>query len=106
MSLVEERKDVEGMDRAFLAAARSLLRVLVDPRRYRRAMALDRASRCCSCRATATGWCRSPPPATIAEQHPAWRYVELADVGHVPQLQVPERVADEVLAWLTVTAAV
>ena len=41
----------------------------------------------------------------IAAQHPAWRYVELAGVGHVPMLQVPERVADEVLAWLTVTAA-
>ena len=39
VTLLEEREDVEGMDRAFLAAARSLLRLLVDPRRYRTAMA-------------------------------------------------------------------
>jgi len=40
----------------------------------------------------------------IAEAHPHWTYVELADVGHVPQLQVPDRVAAEVLGWLGVTA--
>ena len=27
----------------------------------------------------------------VAARHPGWRYVELAGVGHVPQLQVPER---------------
>jgi pimeloyl-ACP methyl ester carboxylesterase len=41
----------------------------------------------------------------IARMHPAWRYVELAGVGHVPQLQVPGAVADELLSWLTLTAA-
>ena len=39
VTLIEERRDVEGMDRAFLSAARSLLRLLADPRRYRAAMA-------------------------------------------------------------------
>src|SRR3954465_1428452 len=38
-TLRQEREDVEGMGGAFLAAARSLLRLLVDPRRYRQAMA-------------------------------------------------------------------
>ena len=36
----------------------------------------------------------------VARRHPAWRYVELAGVGHVPQLQVPGRLAAEVLGWL------
>ena len=36
----------------------------------------------------------------VARRHPAWRYVELTGVGHVPQLQVPERVAAEILRWL------
>ena len=36
----------------------------------------------------------------IARRHPGWRYLELADVGHIPQLQVPERLAADVLAWL------
>jgi pimeloyl-ACP methyl ester carboxylesterase len=39
-----------------------------------------------------------------AEAHPHWTYVELADVGHVPQLQVPDRVAAELLAWMEQTA--
>jgi pimeloyl-ACP methyl ester carboxylesterase len=103
VTLIEERQDVEGMDRAFLAAARSLLRVLADPRRYRRAMAgiaapvlllhgdRDRLVPVSSAR-------------DIARRHPAWRYVELAGVGHVPQLQVPERVAAELLAWLPAAA--
>jgi pimeloyl-ACP methyl ester carboxylesterase len=36
----------------------------------------------------------------VSRRHPEWRYVELAGVGHVPQLQVPEQLAAEVLAWL------
>jgi pimeloyl-ACP methyl ester carboxylesterase len=99
VTLLQEREDVEGMDRAFLAAARSLLRLLVDPRRYRKAMASiqvpvllvhgdrDRLVPIAAAR-------------DISRRHPAWRYLELAGVGHVPQLQVPERVAKEVLGWL------
>jgi pimeloyl-ACP methyl ester carboxylesterase len=39
----------------------------------------------------------------VAHRNPGWTYVELDGVGHVPQLQVPERVASEVLTWLGVT---
>ncbi|MGY1815652.1 alpha/beta fold hydrolase [Blastococcus sp. SYSU D00820] len=105
VTLLEERQDVEGMDKAFLAAARSLLWVLADPRRYREAMQAvtqpvllvhgDRD--------------RLVPVAAArdaARTHPAWRYVELPDVGHVPQLQVPGVVAEHVLAWLDETAEV
>lgn len=105
VALLQERKDVEGMDRAFLAAARSLLRLLVDPRRYRQAMAsitvpvlLVHGDRD-----------RLVPVAAardIARRHPAWRYLELADVGHVPQLQVPDQLATEVLGWLDDTATI
>ena len=105
VTLLQEREDVEGMDRAFLVAARSLLRLLVDPRRYRKAMAsitvpvlLVHGDRD-----------RLVPVAAardIARRHPAWRYLELADVGHVPQLQVPEQLATEVLGWLDDTAQV
>jgi pimeloyl-ACP methyl ester carboxylesterase len=99
VTLLDERKDVDGMDRAFLAAARSLLRLLVDPRRYREAMASiddpvllvhgdrDRLIPVAAAR-------------DIARRHPGWRYLELPGVGHVPQLQVPERLAAEVLDWM------
>ncbi|CCG02898.1 alpha/beta fold hydrolase [Blastococcus saxobsidens] len=99
VTLLEERRDVAGMDRAFLAAARSLLRVLADPRRYRSAMASidvpvllvhgDR-DRLVSVQAARD----------IAARHPDWRYSEWAGVGHVPQLQEPERLADELLDWM------
>src|SRR3712207_1922079 len=39
ISLIEQREDQPAMDKAFLSAARSLLRLLADPRDYRRAMA-------------------------------------------------------------------
>jgi pimeloyl-ACP methyl ester carboxylesterase len=105
VTLLEEREDVEGMDRAFLGAARSLLRLLVDPRRYRKAMASIRVP----VLLVHGDRDRLVPVAAardIARRHPTWCYVELAGVGHVPQLQVPDRVAADVLSWLdeTVTA--
>jgi pimeloyl-ACP methyl ester carboxylesterase len=102
VALIEGREDVPGMDRAFIAAARSLVLLLADPRRYRRAMASitapvlmvqgdkDRLVPVAAARDT-------------ARRNPAWRYLELAGVGHVPQLQVPERLAKEFLSWLDST---
>ena len=71
------------MDRAFLSAARSLLRLLVDPRRYRTAM----ASITVPVLLVHGDQDRLVPVAAardIARRHPAWRYLELAGVGHVP----------------------
>jgi pimeloyl-ACP methyl ester carboxylesterase len=103
VTLLEERKDVEGMDKAFLAAARSLLRLLADPRRYRAAMSAVTAPVL-----LIQGERDRLVPVTaardVAARNPGWRYVELAGVGHVPQLQVPERVAAEVLDFLGVPA--
>jgi pimeloyl-ACP methyl ester carboxylesterase len=103
VTLLQEREDVEGMDRAFLAAARSLLRLLVDPRSYRKAMASIRVP----VLLVHGDRDRLVPVAAardIARRHPDWRYLEMADVGHVPQLQEPEKLAAEVLAWLGDTA--
>jgi pimeloyl-ACP methyl ester carboxylesterase len=103
VGLLEERRDVAGMDKAFLVAARSLLKILVEGRSYRGAMAAirvpvllvqgdrDRLVPVAAARST-------------AEAHPHWTYVELAGVGHVPQLQVPDVVAKELLTWLEDTA--
>jgi pimeloyl-ACP methyl ester carboxylesterase len=103
VALLEERQDVAGMDKAFLVAARSLLKILVDPRAYRGAMAAIRVPVL-----LIQGDRDRLVPVTAAraaaEAHPHWTYVELADVGHVPQLQVPDRVAAELLAWMEQTA--
>jgi pimeloyl-ACP methyl ester carboxylesterase len=103
--LLEEREDHAGMDKAYLAAARSLLGQLADPRRYRAAMErvsgpvllvhgdVDRLVPVQAAR-------------DVARRHPTWRYVELEGIGHVPQLQCPERLAEEVLPWLAEIGAV
>ena len=102
ITLIEQRQDVAGMDKAFLSAARSLVRLLVDPRQYRAAMAAVQAP----VLMVQGDVDRLVPVAAgrdIAGQHPGWRYLELEGVGHVPQLQVPERIAGEILAWLPAT---
>jgi pimeloyl-ACP methyl ester carboxylesterase len=105
VTLLEERRDVDGMDRAFLVAARSLLRILLDPRGYRGAMAAVTAP----VLLVHGDRDRLVPVAAArdaARQHPHWRYRELAGVGHVPQLQVPGALAEEMLLWLEQTAGV
>jgi pimeloyl-ACP methyl ester carboxylesterase len=102
VTLIDQRQDHAAMDKAFLAAARSLLRLLADPRAYRRAMASIRVP----VLLVQGDVDRLVPVAAardIARRHPDWRYLELAGVGHVPQLQVPERLAEELLGWLADT---
>ncbi len=97
--MVDRQSDVAGMDRAFLSASRSLACLLARPGAYRRAMAsitapvllvhgeMDRLVPVSAARAT-------------ARQQPSWTYVELAGAGHLPQVQVPERVAACIVDWL------
>jgi pimeloyl-ACP methyl ester carboxylesterase len=104
VTLLGEREDVDGMDRAFLVAARSLLKILLSPRGYRGAMASVTAP----VLLVQGDRDRLVPVAAardVARQHPHWRYRELAGVGHVPQLQVPDALAKEILRWLEETAA-
>lgn len=97
--LVTERDDVAGSDRALLSAARSVGWALARAGRYRAEMDAvaapvllvqgdrDRLAPVEAARAA-------------ARRHPAWRYVELAGVGHLPQLQVPDVVGGLLLDWL------
>jgi pimeloyl-ACP methyl ester carboxylesterase len=103
LDLIGRREDVPAMDKAFLSAARSLLRILVDPRRYRAAMASITAP-VLMVQGDEDRLVPVSAARDIAERHPGWRYLELPGVGHVPQLQVPEKVAGEFLAWLDETA--
>jgi pimeloyl-ACP methyl ester carboxylesterase len=103
VALIAAREDVPGMDKAFIAAARSLVLLLADPRRYRQAMAAI-AVPVLMVQGDRDRLVPVEAARDIAARHPDWRYVELAGVGHVPQLQVPDRTAGEILAWLDATA--
>jgi pimeloyl-ACP methyl ester carboxylesterase len=98
-ALVTERAAVSGLDAAFLAAARSLLKVNAMAPAYWRAMASISApvllihgerDRLVPVRAARR----------VARRNPWWQLETLPGVGHVPQLEAPEPVAETMLAWL------
>jgi pimeloyl-ACP methyl ester carboxylesterase len=98
-ALVVERKEVAGLDAAFLAAARSLLKVNALAPAYWRAMASITApvllihgerDRLVPLRAARR----------VAKRNANWRLATIPDVGHVPQMEAPDRVAELIRAWL------
>ena len=105
VALLEARQDVTGMDKAFLAAARSLLLVLADPRQYRAAMAHIRVP-VLLVHGDRDRLVPVEAAREMAERQRGWRFVELAGVGHVPQLEAPHRVADELVGWLRETGLI
>ena len=99
VDLVASRAAGPDAEAAFLEAARSLVALLARPSRYREVVAavqgralvvhgrLDRlVPLSCS--------------QALVRQRPDWRLEVLDGVGHVPQIEVPERTAALVLSWL------
>ncbi|MDJ0343044.1 alpha/beta hydrolase [Streptomyces sp. H10-C2] len=99
VGMVERRAEVPGLDAAFLAAARSL--VLVNARRatYWSAMrALRMPVFLMSGEQDRLVPVRSARAA--AARNPHWRFETFPGVGHVPQLEIPDVVAERMLDWL------
>jgi pimeloyl-ACP methyl ester carboxylesterase len=104
VALLECRRDPVGMDRAFVGAARSLMAVNADPRRYRATMdeievpvlllhgGRDRLVPVDAAR-------------DAARRHPRWRTVIWPSAGHVPQMQMPERFSRLLRGWLDTDCA-
>lgn len=96
--LAVERAGQPELDRAFLAAARSLVGVLARPGRYLEAIgsitqptlllfgAKDRLVPLASGR-------------LVAGRRPDWRFVVHPDLGHVPQIEDPAWTAQQILDW-------
>ncbi len=102
VELVRTRAEMPGQDKAFLAAARSLLRINARPARYRAAMRAVQAPVL-----MIHGELDRLIPVEAARQeavrNPSWRLEVLPGVGHVPQMEAPEQVSRLVLDWLAAT---
>jgi pimeloyl-ACP methyl ester carboxylesterase len=101
IALAAERQSqgLRARDEAFLAATRSLMRVVGLRRRYREMMASVRVP------VLLLGGeaDRLVPVASMrqaAARNPGWETVILPGVGHTPQLEVPDSVAGRVADWL------
>jgi pimeloyl-ACP methyl ester carboxylesterase len=98
------RRSYTEVDDAMLDAARSLMRVLALRRRHVEMLAgmagpvlllhgeKDRLVSIASARAA-------------AKANPSWRFEVADDVGHVPQLEVPDWTAGRILDWLVTDAS-
>jgi pimeloyl-ACP methyl ester carboxylesterase len=100
MNLVEQRAEVPGLDEAFLAAARSVVWTGATSRRYYAAM-----SRVAAPVYLAHGDRDRLVPLKSAEaaarRNPSWEFETFEGVGHVPQLEIPETIADRLLTLLS-----
>jgi pimeloyl-ACP methyl ester carboxylesterase len=104
IALARVRRTFDEVDDAMLEAARSLLRVLALRRRHADLLAgmdgpvlllhgdKDRLVSVASARAT-------------ARANPDWQFEVAEDVGHVPQLEVPDWTAERIRDWLQNAAA-
>ena len=97
--LAAVRRGMPSKEAEFLQAARSLMRVLARPERYRSLMHSiespvllihgeeDRLVPALAAR-------------KVAADHPTWDTLFLPGVGHTPQLEAPRAVVEAVLTWL------
>jgi pimeloyl-ACP methyl ester carboxylesterase len=102
VDLARERRDDPDVARAFLESARSMLRLGRRPEVSRRALDNIR------CPVLLLHGCRDRlVPVGFAEaelaRHPEWRGRFFRDLGHIPQMEAPERWLSEVADWFADT---
>ncbi|WP_295699438.1 alpha/beta hydrolase [Lapillicoccus sp.] len=97
--LAAHRRGIPGQEKAFLGAARSLMRVLAVPARYRDLLRgirvpvllihgeVDRLVDIAAAR-------------SVAADNPGWETTFYPGVGHTPQLEVPDLVTERLALWL------
>jgi pimeloyl-ACP methyl ester carboxylesterase len=99
LQIARERSQYLDIDKNFLDAARSLMRMLIRRSSYEAAMKAIRVPVLLlhgeKDRLVAIGASRA-----AAAANPSWRFEVAPDVGHVAQLEVPEWTAGRILEWL------
>jgi len=105
VALARERATYGAVTRRdFLEAQRSLLGHLVLRRRFRRMVAGIRAS-ALIIQGERDRLVQLESARALAAARPDWRFEVLEDVGHVPQLEAPDRFLAIVEPWLRTRAA-
>lgn len=97
--LAAHRRGVPGQERAFLGAARSLMRLLAVPTRYRNLLAQIRVP-VLLLHGEADRLVNISAARAAAADHLDWETEFFPGVGHTPQLEVPDLVTERVARWL------
>lgn len=100
VELVASRAAGPDAEAAFLEAARSLVALLARGARYRELVAAVRG-RALIIHGELDRLVPLSCSQALVRQRPDWRLEVLDGVGHVPQIEVPERTAELVAGWLT-----
>jgi pimeloyl-ACP methyl ester carboxylesterase len=99
LELARARRGYPDLDEQFLGAARSLMSMLARRGAYLAAIAAIQVPVLLlhgeKDRLVTIGAARA-----VAAANPSWRFEVAQDVGHVPQLEVPQWTADHILGWL------
>ncbi|MBE3074483.1 MAG: alpha/beta hydrolase [Actinobacteria bacterium] len=99
LEMARARRGYPDIDEHFLHAARSLMSMLARRSTYLATMKAIRVPVLLlhgeRDRLVTIGASRA-----VAAANPSWRFEVAQDVGHVPQLEVPEWTAERILAWL------
>jgi pimeloyl-ACP methyl ester carboxylesterase len=100
IDIVEYRRTTGWAEAAFLEAARSIMRWTVRPARHKALLAEVRCPTLVV-HGTRDRLVSVKLARAAAKLYPRWDVEILEGVGHVPQLQVPERFAALVTSWLS-----
>jgi pimeloyl-ACP methyl ester carboxylesterase len=98
--MVETRATVPGIDKAYLQAARSILRVAAKSRAYYAKMAAITAP-VLLIHGTHDRLVPAVAARAAAQRFPDWAYVELPDAGHVPHMEAATDVYQITMDWLS-----
>ena len=99
IAAARERRDVQGIDADFLAAARSLLWTIGRRRHYAELLARIRPP-VLLLHGTRDRLVPIQAARAAARANPSWRFEVAHGVGHVPQLEAPQWTAATIRQWL------
>jgi pimeloyl-ACP methyl ester carboxylesterase len=99
IELTRQRSEFDYASRAFIEAARSIFRSQVFSGRYR-ALVRSIAAPALVMHGAKDPLITVGAAREATGEHPNWRLVEFEDLGHIPQMEAPDRWLAAVDAWL------